>query len=257
MTEAVPARRSAALPCRTPVEGSPPLFLLPAAGGSTTLYRDWPDALGPGVTPCPVEPPGRGRRMATPPFTDLAELAGVLDEELTPPAGSPWALLGHSMGALAAVAWAARAHRRGRSPSVLYLSAAAPPWLHSTAEPLVHLDDDGLWRHMLGLGGLPAEVAGNDTARRLLTPLIRADVRAAASWRPAAAVAVGCPVVAFVGARETEFQPSLALEWRSVATGGFAAHVLPGGHFYRHGLTDLLPVVSADLIRRFPPAEPS
>lgn len=227
-----------------------PLFLLPPAGGSAALYRDpaW-QRLSPGVRACPVELPGRGARLAEPPLDDMTALVRELDDACRPAAGAPWAVLGHSMGALAAVAWAAAAHRQGHGPSAVYVSAAAPPWRFPVAAELAACGDELLWERLASLGGVPAQVRRVPQAARLLTRVMRADVRAAACLVEGEPPAVGCPVLAMCGADDPAVESSLLGGWADVTDAGFAQLVMPGAHFYEGGVADLVPVVRGDLDR--------
>jgi surfactin synthase thioesterase subunit len=241
---------SAWLPDRNGLKGIP-LFLLPPAGGSAALFASWPAAAPAPVVPCPVELPGRGRRLTEPPSHDLVALVAAMDAACAPRDGRPWAVFGHSMGALLAAAWAARACRAGRGPTVLYLSAAAPPWLLSVAEPLATLEEHELWRHMADLGGVPAQVR-TPAGARLFAPVMRADVLAAAGYRPPGPEPAGCPVVVLAGTDDPVFPAELSPAWREVSDGGFRLFRVPGGHFYRTGLDDLIPLVFEDLTARLP-----
>ncbi len=133
---------------------------------------------------------------------------------------------------------------------MLYLSAVAPPWLSRAASTLAGLSDDDLWDELTLLGGLPRSVVREPAARRLLLRLLRADIRAAASWQPAGPVRAGCPVVAVCGRDERGFGRAQLAGWERASRGGFESRVLPGGHFYQGGLDDLVPFVRADLARR-------
>ena len=227
-----------------------PLFLLPQAGGSAAVFRGWRQAFPPEVLPCPVELPGRGARISDPAVTELGALVAGLDQEHRPGGGGPWAVLGHSMGALAAAAWAVWASQAGHPPCVLYISAAAPPWLVPAAAALAGLDDGAFWRRMTALGGLPPTLTPRPSARRLLVRIMRGDVQAAASWRPAGPVQAGCPIVAFCGWGEPGFSHDQLAGWQQASAGGFQLRLLPGGHFYTAGLADLIPPVREDITPR-------
>ena len=230
-----------------------PLFLLPPAGGSAALFASWPRVADGSVLPCPIELPGRGRRLGGRPADDLLALVAEIDAACAPRDGRPWAVFGHSMGALVAFAWAARAHQSGRGPVMVYLSGAAPPWSVSVAEPLAALDERELWAHMVGLGGVPPALR-TTTAARLLAPVMRADVLAAAGYRVNGPRSVGCPVLVVAGEDDPVFPVELADAWQAVSVGDFRSRLMPGGHFYRNGLDDLISLVLGDLTARLPVA---
>jgi surfactin synthase thioesterase subunit len=230
------------------------LFLLPPAGASAGVFRAWPDELrartaGMALDTVPVELPGRGTRIAEKPVTSLPALVDELAREHTPAPGVPWAVVGHSMGALLGAAWAARAAAVGRAPEFLVLSASAPPWLYSTAADLIGTDEE-LWQRVDALGGLPAVVRASPLARRLVGRVLQADVTAAAAYRPAGPEPVGCPVLAVRGAEDPLVDAALVAGWSALTDRGFEEVELPGGHFYRSGLDDLLPVVAGRLLAR-------
>lgn len=236
------------MPLGPPGPAEIPLFMLPPAGGSAALYQPgaWV-AVAPGVRVCPVEPPGRGARLAEPPLTSAEELVAGLDLACRPRDGRLWAVLGHSMGALAAAAWAAAAHDQGHGPSVLYLSAAAPPWAYPIAAELVACDDEELWARMSAVGGVPAAYRNSPAAARLFTPIMRADIQAVAAL---GAASVGCPVVVLCGAEDPAVPRRLLVHWREIAVGDFTVRLLPGAHFYQGGIGDLAGIVRTDLSQR-------
>ncbi|MBC9716059.1 thioesterase [Streptomyces sp. TRM66268-LWL] len=226
------------------------LFLLPSAGGSRTLFAQWPDALrerlGDRVVTHAVELPGRGSRIAERPPTQLSAYVDELAEQ-TPPPGTSWAVVGHSFGALLGAEWAARASARGSAPRLLVASAAAPPWVYSTAAAL-QAPLDELWTRVGELGGLPAQLADSPAARRLFGRALTADFTAAAEYRPGRPMRTGCPVLAVQGENDPLVRPALTRRWQECTDQGFTQRVLPGGHFYARGVDDLIPTVAEALL---------
>jgi len=75
-----------------------------------------------------VELPGRGRLRAEPLQTRMADLIPLLRRELTVDYHRPFALFGHSLGALIAFEFAYRLEREiGVSPAAVFASAAHAP----------------------------------------------------------------------------------------------------------------------------------
>jgi surfactin synthase thioesterase subunit len=238
------------------------MFLLPHAGGSASIYRRWSTVLHVAfdgmVEPVAVDLPGHGTRAAEPLGSDLGDIVTGLTVRWPIAPGQRWALLGHSLGALIAAEWAAQAHRSGHGPELLTTSAAAPPWVYSAAADLYAPDDEDLWRRVAALGALSAAVARRPGLRRTHGPILRADLVAALAHRPVRPKPAGCPIIAMAGADDPLADASAVARWAEAATGGFQHHILAGGgHFYRTGVDDVLPLVTeslAALLRRTPVA---
>src|SRR5690242_5722195 len=77
------------------------LFCFPYAGGSAQVFRQWQRHFPSEIALWLVHLPGRGKRIGEQPFTRLQLLvqtiADLIVREPQPP---PYALFGHSMGAL-------------------------------------------------------------------------------------------------------------------------------------------------------------
>src|SRR3954463_501070 len=76
------------------------LVCLPYAGGSASIYHGWASELDDDVELVAVQLPGRGPRLREAPFTQMEALLGALVEAMAPLDDAPFALFGHSMGAL-------------------------------------------------------------------------------------------------------------------------------------------------------------
>jgi medium-chain acyl-[acyl-carrier-protein] hydrolase len=76
------------------------LFCFPYAGGSSLTFRTWASSLPKNIEICPVELPGRGTQMKSPPFTRMEALVTAIAPILLPYLDKPFAFFGHSMGGL-------------------------------------------------------------------------------------------------------------------------------------------------------------
>jgi surfactin synthase thioesterase subunit len=96
-----------------------PLLCVPHAGGGASAYRPWMRAGIPGVpwvSVVPVRLPGREQRMGEAPCSNLGLLLETALAALTGIFARPFALFGHSMGALIAFELARRSRDLAGAP---------------------------------------------------------------------------------------------------------------------------------------------
>ncbi|HET8681027.1 MAG TPA: beta-ketoacyl synthase N-terminal-like domain-containing protein, partial [Micromonosporaceae bacterium] len=135
------------------------LFCLPYAGGNASVFRGWADALPAEVEVCPVQLPGREQRHKEPPFTQMSALVTTLAQVLGPYLDLPFALFGHSMGALASFELARQLRREGLAgPAHLYVSAMRAPQLPDIEPPLHRLPEPRLVEKLREINGTPEEM---------------------------------------------------------------------------------------------------
>src|SRR6059058_3650797 len=84
------------------------LICFPHAGGSASAYVPLARALAPEVEVLAVQYPGRQDRRHEPPIEDVNRLADLAADVLPTDSARPYALFGHSMGALVAYETALR-----------------------------------------------------------------------------------------------------------------------------------------------------
>src|SRR6516225_8587755 len=94
-----------------PVGGKLRLFCIPHAGAGPSSFRAWRNIFGDSIDVVPVACPGREGRFVEPLPATLDDLVRDLTVSLTPRLNMPFALLGHSMGALVAFELARRFRR--------------------------------------------------------------------------------------------------------------------------------------------------
>jgi medium-chain acyl-[acyl-carrier-protein] hydrolase len=197
------------------------------------MFRLWPDALPDSVEVCPVQPPGRETRFREAPYARMAPLVTALADALRPEFERPYALFGHSMGALVAFELAhEQRRRRARPPEQLIVSGRSAPHLPARLKPLHNLPDDELRAELRRLDGTPAAVLDNDELTRALFPTLRADSAVCETYAPADEPPLDCPILALGGERDPFAPPSDLDAWREHTRGAFHRHVLPGGHFF-------------------------
>ncbi|MCQ4208847.1 thioesterase II family protein [Streptomyces longispororuber] len=210
------------------------LFVLHHAGGSHLLYRDWPAGLPADWDVRLLDAPGHGLLMDQPQIADAGRLADHLLHEIAPRPDRPYALFGHSMGALLTYEITRRAVERGLPPPVWAgVSARSAPQTPRLGARYHHLPDADLRTRLRQLGGTPDEVLDAPDLWALFAPVIRADLRLVETWRPDPRTgALPVALSAFAGVDDRSATPGRMAGWREHSTHFLGLRVFDGGHFY-------------------------
>lgn len=225
------------------------LFCLPYAGGGASIYRAWPDDLPPEVEVCPIQLPGRESRFQEPAFARLALLVPALAHALRPYVRLPYALFGHSMGALLSFELARQFHRQGEpGPAHLFVSAFRAPQFPDPEPPLHDLPENAFIAELRRLSGTPEEVMRNTELMHLMVPMLRADFAIHETYGYTEEDPLACPISAFGGQQDNEVSYEELMGWREQTAIAFTLRMLPGTHFFIHSSRALLlRAVSDDL----------
>lgn len=212
------------------------LLCLPYSGASAMFYSRWRRTLPDWVQVRPVELPGRGARFDEPLQTDMRALALQLAREQRATLKAPYALFGHSLGALLACEMAHALRTLGTpEPVALFASGTAAPTLRSDydrgfAEPRT---DAQLIEQLRSLQGTSEEVLGNEELMSLTLPILRADFLLCGRFAPVERPLLKCPVHVFGGKNDRATTEQL-IGWSKETLGSFSLDMLAGGHFFIH-----------------------
>ncbi|WP_201769652.1 thioesterase II family protein [Amycolatopsis orientalis] len=219
------------------------LVAFPHAGGSASAYRALSSLLSPAIEVHSAQYPGRQDRLGEPVIDDLHVLADRLVDVVSA-LPKPFALFGHSMGAIVAFEVTRRLEARGLVPAALFVSARRGPDLYK--EKSHHLADDTTFLAEVGrLGGTAAMVLDDPDIRALALPALRGDYKAVETYRYRPGPDVSCPVVALAGDADPVLDVQDLENWREHTTGSFETELFKGGHFY---LDDNLDAVAARVL---------
>lgn len=226
------------------------LFCLPHAGGSASMFRAWSEELPPGIQVCPVQLPGRQARLTEPPYTSLPLLVTDLAQILLPYLDVPFALFGHSMGALISFELARQLRRQGApEPSVLLVASCRPPHLRLVSEQIHKLSDADFMSAWRRFGGATTEFLQNPELRQLMLPTLRADVRLCETYVYKTEEPLGCPIWASAGLYEGYVSRYDLEAWRHQTHSEFKLELFPGNHFFLESARKpLLRAVSQQLL---------
>ncbi|WP_155372909.1 thioesterase II family protein [Catellatospora vulcania] len=209
------------------------LFCVPHAGGGGVMFRPWRDLLGSEVEACSIVLPGRESRIHELPYVRMEQLVGPLFEQLRPHLDRPFALFGHSMGAVVAYELARRCQLEGApAPVRLFVSARRAPHLPARRPSYADLSDDEFLTAVAAMNGTPAEVLAQRDLLKIFLPGLRGDFELNDTYVPLPGPRLTCPISASVGDADPEADLPEILAWSQVTTGGFRSRVFPGDHFY-------------------------
>lgn len=210
------------------------LFVLHHAGGSHLLYRDWPAGLPETWDVRLLDAPGHGHLLDLPQITDVGRLADFLLHDIEPEPTRPYALFGHSMGALLAYEITRRIVGRGLpAPVWIGVSAHTAPRPAERTSGYHELSDAGLRARLQELGGTPDGVLDDPDLWALFAPIIRADLHLVETWRPAPdSGPLPVALSAYAGAEDHGAAPPLMAGWEEHTEHFLGLRVFDGGHFY-------------------------
>jgi surfactin synthase thioesterase subunit len=210
------------------------LYCLPHAGAAASTFRPWVGRLA-GVAVCPLQLPGRETRADDAPYVRMGplveELAQVVLEDAQ---GGPYALYGHSIGALIGFEMMHEIRRLGGPQPVQFLlSACSAPHL---AEPDVRftgtdLTDEQVFGLLRLLGGTPESVLAHPFFLRTVLPVVRADLTVKNTYDYRQRQPLDVPITTFAGTDDPRASVESIAAWREQTAGRFQAYTLDGGHF--------------------------
>jgi medium-chain acyl-[acyl-carrier-protein] hydrolase len=208
------------------------LLCFPYAGGGASTFRSWPGAFAE-TEICIAQFPGHGARFGEPLCNRWPELTSRLAEAWESEPEVPYAIFGHSLGALIAFEWTRELRRRGhRLPRHLFLSAYRAPQLLRRHSGIHHLPD----REFLEAVNLRhKQTAGeifDDEFLAVTVPRLRAAYRLHETYLYLGEPALPCDISAFGGIDDEFVTPEELNAWQIHTVARFRAELVPGDHFF-------------------------
>lgn len=216
----------------TPASPRVRLFCLPYAGGGTGIFRDWARALPAHVAVCPVKLPGRETRFTEPAFTDTAALIDAMAPAFRDLLDRPYAIFGHSMGAILAFEIARRLAGGTRAPSRVFASGRQAPHIPDPESPCHQFADDAFIEALKERYGSDTPAFQHPELIELMLPTLRADCTVCETYRPLPGDALACGLTAIGGDRDEMVTTDDLDAWAEHTTGPFDRVMLPGDHFF-------------------------
>jgi surfactin synthase thioesterase subunit len=209
------------------------LFCLPFAGGSAIAYRQWPAGLPDWIEVCPILLPGRAMRGGEPALRRMGPLAEAVAGAIASCADLPFAIWGHSFGALTGFEVARALRRRGGpAPRHLLASACCAPRVYRREPGLAAAPDAVLVDYIRRLGGTPAALLEDREMMALLLPPLRGDFEILETWTRTDEPRLDLPITAFGGRDDPGVSVDDLEPWAMETRGDFGLQLIDGGHFF-------------------------
>lgn len=221
------------LPYRKPQEAaSLRLICFHYAGGSAGIFRNWQRRVGSDVEVCAVELPGHGMRFSEPLQNDIEPLLNLLDDALAPICNEPFAVFGHSMGALLGYAWIERRVRHfATMPDVFIPAGRLPPHLRSNKPRVRSLNNAALIERLRELGATPQDILEHPQFVESFLPIVRADLEINDSYS-SVPKPLHCPIHVLGGTGDREAPVGDLQRWSELTKSDFYQTHFEDGHFF-------------------------
>jgi medium-chain acyl-[acyl-carrier-protein] hydrolase len=226
------------------------LLCLPYAGVGASVFRTWSESLPPDIELCPIQLPGREERLMEPAFDRVELLVPCLVEAVSPILDLPFAIFGHSMGALLGFEFA-RQLRRLPSPAQpvhLFVSGHRAPQLPATTLDLHSMSVTEMADELSRLGTPAALALRERELQDLVLPTLKADFALCETYRYTPEPPLACPITAIWGERDLRVKPGEMAPWLGQTSSSFRLHRLPGGHIYSAAETDIVLRILSDTL---------
>lgn len=211
------------------------LFCFPYVGGGARIFQTWADSLPAEIEVCPIELPGHGTRLIEPPYTNLNILLEATLEALHSWLDRPFALFGHSMGALVSFEFARLLRRDGHlEPSHLIVSGHRAPQIPDPELQIHTLPESEFREKLRRLNGTHPTVLNSSEMMELLMPTLRADFAICETYTYTPEPPLSCPITAMGGTQDPATKRGRLQSWREQTTASFTKLVFPGNHFFIH-----------------------
>ncbi len=208
------------------------LICLPFAGGNKYSYVPYQHLLPSGLCMKVLELPGRGDRYHETLLTDIESMVGDLYAQLQKEIRGPYAIFGHSMGAILSYLLLKRiVADRLPQPRHLFVSGSRGPAVKRRLPQYHKLPKDQFVERLRTLGGCPEEILVNKEIMDLYEPILRADFQAIETYEYQAGKPLSIPTTVLLGT-EDEVTLEDGEAWQQQTNFKIQLNQFSGDHFF-------------------------
>jgi surfactin synthase thioesterase subunit len=209
------------------------LFAFPFAGAGASVFNAWHENLDRHIELLALQPPGRGARFGSPLVSTMTVMANLVVDAMRPFLDKPYAIFGHSIGALTAFEVVRTLRHRGLpGPTRLFASAKRAPHLPPLGPQIHGLPDADFIQAISAYEGMPPEVLADPDLLAVVTPILRSDFKMSESYRHEVEAPLDCDLSLFGSVRDP-FVPAPDLQaWAPLVSGKVDCRMFAPGHFF-------------------------
>lgn len=212
------------------------LFCIPHAGGSASVYSKWKHFFQPFVEVVPIELAGRGTRLQENLYHSMEQAVNDIYKQIKEQLDSgPYAILGHSMGALLAFELLNMVRSLEHNlPELIIFSGRKPP--NQKVDKYRHLLSEEEFKKELSImGGTPKELLLNEEILKIFIPIIRADIKIVETYTLREKVnAFDCDFLVINGKEDILTSVDEMGAWSMYSNRQCEIVHFNGGHFFLH-----------------------
>jgi medium-chain acyl-[acyl-carrier-protein] hydrolase len=171
--------------------------------------------------------------MDTRAFSQLVPLVAEIGDQFSHLTDIPYALYGHSMGALISFELARElAHRQATGPKHLFVSGCRDPQ-YPRDEPITfNLPHDAFIAELKKLNGTPEEVLANPELMELFIDVLRADFEAVETYKYYPGEPLSCPITVYGGIEDEHVPVEACRQWQQQTSASCKVRMFSGNHFF-------------------------
>lgn len=208
------------------------LICLPFAGGSKYAYHRYTQLAPDWLEIIPLDLPGRGSRMGEALLTDMEAIVDDVMNQVRGLTVYPYAIYGHSMGALITLLVARRIRREKlNEPLHLFVTGHGGPSANEDRVIRHKMPDPQLIEELISLNGMPQDILDDKALMDFFLPILRADFQAIETYQYEEDDKLEQPITCVIG-RDEKITLEKAQAWEKETIGPLDVRRFPGKHFF-------------------------